>query len=113
MVLTSTDTCTATVGDGAGPASTTPTGSVSFASPRGVFLYGHVCSLSATSGSVSSCSVQYLPQDMYLPSLSAAYGGDATHSASTGRTRYLGAVNVDATPVAPPAGGAGIPQRWI
>lgn len=96
VVATSTDTCTATVGDPATTGATSPTGSVTFASPHGLFLFGRSCTLRAGSGATSFCSVGYLPPDMYLPTLSAAYGGDSTHGPSSGRTQYLGAAT-DAT----------------
>ena len=92
-VATSADTCTALVGDASTNAMhIAPTGSVAFASPRGLFTLGSSCNLtsSPTTPSISSCSVNYLPPDMYLPTITATYGGDAQHAASSGHTQYRG-----------------------
>lgn len=91
---TSADTCTALVGDASANATKiAPTGSVTFASPHGLFTLGSTCSLStsATTPSIAGCSVDYLPPDEYLPTITATYNGDAQHGPSTGHTQYRGA----------------------
>ena len=63
VIATASDTCTAAVGDGGSPPSN-PTGTVKLSSANGgVFSAGNTCNLLSTpnSGSVSSCSVQFLP----------------------------------------------------
>ncbi|HEV7527342.1 MAG TPA: hypothetical protein VGO29_00420 [Solirubrobacteraceae bacterium] len=91
-VLTSQDTCTATVADtSASP--TPPSGKVTFASPGGgLFAFGNVCSLasSPSAPSTASCSVQYLPPTGGgFPSISADYAGDATHATSGAKTQFI------------------------
>jgi hypothetical protein len=93
VIATASDTCTATVGDGAAAGSTNPTGTVSFASTSGGgFPLGNVCTLVPTpmSPNVSSCSVQFLPPSApsTLPAITATYSGDKTHAASGGSTHY-------------------------
>ena len=64
IVATGSDTCTATVGDGAASPRLTPTGSVTFRTVNGgVFSVGRTCGLSATplSPGVASCSVELIP----------------------------------------------------
>jgi hypothetical protein len=90
--LTSQDTCTSTVADtNASP--TAPLGSVTFNSAAGgLFAFGRTCALasSASAPSTASCSVQYLPPSGGgFPNISAAYAGDARHTASTGTTRFI------------------------
>jgi hypothetical protein len=93
VIATASDTCTATVGDGAASGATNPTGTVSFASSNGgVFSSGNVCTLVKTplSGNVSSCSVQFLPpaKPSTLPAITVTYSGDATHNSSNAQTHY-------------------------
>lgn len=93
VIATGSDTCTATVGDAAPEKPTNPTGTVTFASSNGgAFPFGTTCALVATpsSGNTSSCSVEYLPptKPSAAPAITAAYGGDAAHAASTGSTTY-------------------------
>jgi hypothetical protein len=92
VIATASDICTATVGDGGSPPSN-PTGTVKFSSANGgVFSAGNTCNLLSTpnSGSVSSCSVQFLPPSnpSSLPAITAGYSGDGAHSASSGQTHY-------------------------
>ncbi|MBA3808761.1 MAG: Ig-like domain repeat protein [Solirubrobacterales bacterium] len=83
--------CVAAVGDGAATP-TTPTGIVTFTTTSGGFASGARCSLqaSATSPTVSSCTLTYITANSGLPSITATYSGDATHAASAGSTQYLG-----------------------
>ncbi len=91
-VLTSQDTCTATVAD-TSAAPTGPSGSVTFSSPQGgLFAFGAKCSLtsSASAPSTGFCSVEYLPPTGGgFPSISASYAGDATHAPSGAGTRFI------------------------
>jgi uncharacterized surface anchored protein len=69
--------CAATVADTTtGP--TTPTGTVTFTP-------GGTCTLAGT-GVSSTCSVQIIPTTAGSLSVSASYGGDATHQTSSGNT---------------------------
>jgi hypothetical protein len=93
VIATASDTCTATVGDSAATGPVNPTGAVTFTSASGgVFSAGNACNLTPTplSGSSSSCSVQFLPpaSSSSPPAITASYGGDAIHSASSGQTTY-------------------------
>ncbi len=91
VIATASDTCTATVGGAATFGN--PTGAVKFTSTNGgVFSAGNSCNLVPTpfSGSVSSCSVQFLPptNPSSLPAITASYLGDAHHNPSSGQTSY-------------------------
>lgn len=86
-------TCTAQVGDASEqtPAKV-PTGSVKFTAPKGAFEPTETCRLVATpgSGSVSSCSVTYVPPFEGIPTgtaapVTAGYSGDTVFASSTGR----------------------------
>lgn len=86
--------CTAEVGDGAPALPTNPNGTVGFASTRGTFRYGNRCVLkpSTGSGSVSACTVTWIPPPGGLeagnqPDVVADYPGDPTHAPSTGTTQ--------------------------
>jgi hypothetical protein len=87
-VLLST-TCTATVSDTQAGAASAPTGTVVFTSDsHGGFAAGS-CSLSSTAtAGQSSCSASYVPDAAGSGThrISAAYGGDAVHSASGSST---------------------------
>jgi hypothetical protein len=80
------DRCTATVGGGKTP----PTGAVGFKSASGgVFNVGDSCNLVLTPlfANRASCSVEFLPATSVPFSLiTASYGGDAHHPASSGHT---------------------------
>jgi hypothetical protein len=85
-----TQTCTATVGDSGAPPRTTPTGTVSFTSAAaGTFSAGASCTLTPTPNSpgVASCSVQYTPPTGGPTAITATYGGDSSHTGSTGSTQ--------------------------
>jgi FG-GAP repeat/Bacterial Ig-like domain (group 1)/Bacterial Ig-like domain (group 3) len=78
-------TCTATVTDTSG-SPTTPTGTVTFStSGTGTFAPANSCTLSG-SGSSASCFVTYASTTAGADTITASYGGDATHSVSSGPT---------------------------
>ena len=93
--------CTATVSNTAA-GGTDPTGPVTFSTDSaGSFESGGVCMLSATGNpGVSACTVHYTPSSVGTGThtVAAHYGGDGSHSSSSGNTR----VTVSAT-----GGGAG------
>jgi DNA-binding beta-propeller fold protein YncE len=84
-------TCTATVTDTAPSGQTTPTGTVSFeSSGPGSFSGGASCTLTG-SGASASCSLTYTPSTtpstpVRSDTITAAYGGDSSHAASSGST---------------------------
>ncbi len=92
-LATSEDVCGASVGDGGAGTPSTPTGTVKFTATSGGFSNGAACGLSATplSPSVASCTVVFFASEAHLPTVSAVYGGDASHAGSTGSTQFLGA----------------------
>ena len=73
--------CTATVTD-----ATSPTGAVSFSTSRSGTFSATSCTLASISSSASSCSVSYTanPGSEGTHVITGAYGGDPTHSASSG-----------------------------
>jgi hypothetical protein len=77
--------CTATVTDD-GPVKSTPTGSVTFASPvpSGGFIPGRACTLSAKNSESASCELSYSQQVAGSPTIAAKYEGDAAHAPSEG-----------------------------
>jgi hypothetical protein len=75
-------TCTATVTDTAGAGGTTPTGSVTFSSDSGTFSGGGTCTLNAS----GQCSVTYTATVAGPHTVTAPYGGDSGHAASSGNT---------------------------
>ncbi|HWF33418.1 MAG TPA: hypothetical protein VG188_12775 [Solirubrobacteraceae bacterium] len=91
-VLSSQDTCTATVADSSGTP-TSPTGAVTFANASGgFFAFGTTCALhsSPSAPSTGYCSVQYGPgAGAGFPNIAASYAGDPTHAAATGSTRFI------------------------
>jgi hypothetical protein len=98
IIATASDTCVATVTDVDVPAAITPTGQVSFSSASGGTFEGNVCNLVAIPNSpdAAGCSVQFLPPSAasLQPAITAAYGGDAHHSPSSGHTYYPSAVEL-------------------
>ncbi|MGD0242247.1 MAG: hypothetical protein ABSB59_18230 [Streptosporangiaceae bacterium] len=78
------DKCTAAVSDTSSGTATTPTGTVTFTSSRHGIFSKTTCTLSGT-GTSASCFVYYTPL-FGSQTLTATYGGDATHQASTGKT---------------------------
>lgn len=89
------ETCTATVAGGKAP----PTGTVTFSSSGGgVFTFGATCTLAPGGPGTpdSSCHVAFIPPSKSLTvvttlAITAAYGGDATHTASSNGTSPLAA----------------------
>jgi hypothetical protein len=100
---TSENTCVAAVGDAGAGTPVTPTGTVTFTSTSGAFS-GASCSLAPTSGSpsVGSCTLVYQTANSGLPEITASYSGDARHTASSGRTQFLGMGSGEGTEEAPP-----------
>ena len=92
-VATSQDICGASVGDGGAGTPVTPTGAVKFTATSGGFSSGAACNLSPTplSPSVASCTVVFFASEAHLPTVTASYGGDASHSGSNGHTQFLSA----------------------
>lgn len=106
---TSENTCVAAVGDAGAGTPVTPTGSVTFTSTSGAFS-GASCSLAPTSGSpsVGSCTLVYQTANSSLPEITASYSGDARHTASSGRTQFLGMGSGEGTEEVPP----GVPGQY-
>src|SRR5207247_188115 len=75
-----TTTCTATVTDTAGAGATTPTGTVTVTTDSGTFSGGANCTLDAS----GRCAVTYTPSVLGSNTVTASYGGDATHTGSSG-----------------------------
>jgi hypothetical protein len=99
---TSSNTCGASVGDAdaSGGAPTRPTGIVRFTGPAdGTFNSGSTCTLTLqpSAPSVGFCSIIFSAPDGSLPTITATYGGDAQHSASSGHTKFFAADPSDST----------------
>ncbi len=120
VIATASDTCTATVADGAATEASNPTGTVAFTSSSGgVFSAGNTCALVSTpmSSNVSSCSVQFLPPSApsTLPAITAAYSGDSLRAPSSGQTHYgaagelIGDVTLSTTGTINPDGTVTVP----
>jgi hypothetical protein len=80
--------CTATVTD-TDAVPTAPTGTVSFASSGNGRFSPNSCTLSTVSGASASCTVSFAPHPPRKgpgQMITASYGGDTTHSASSGMT---------------------------
>jgi len=79
--------CTATVSDTGTGTKTTPTGTVAWSSTAGDAFVPDPCVLSPTATvGVASCTVSYSPNSAGPATVTATYGGDATHAGSAGRT---------------------------
>ena len=80
--------CAATVTDTDGGTASTPTGTVSLASNGAGSFSDDQCTLEQTSSGVAGCSVIYTPGAEGAPTstdtITATYGGDATHADSSG-----------------------------
>lgn len=106
QVAFSNFTCTAQVGDASEQSPPkVPTGSVRFTAPKGAFEPTEACRLLATpgSGSVSSCSVTYVPPFEGIPTgtaapVTAVYSGDTVFATSTGRPGAGAGVSPTASP---------------
>src|SRR5437016_4749327 len=99
--------CTATVTDTGPGTAITPTGTVSFANSGGTFSAAS-CTLSGT-GSSASCSVTFTPNASGAHTITATYGGDATHDGSSGTTvvtatKHPTTTSVSCTPASVPVG---------
>lgn len=80
-------TCTATVTDTGAGTKTTPTGTVAWSSTAGDAFVPDPCVLAPTATvGVASCTVEYVPNSAGSVTVTATYGGDATHSGSQGQT---------------------------
>src|SRR5438552_9558478 len=98
---------TATVTDTTPGVATTPTGTVSFTNSGGTFSAAS-CTLSGT-GSSASCSVTFTPNASGAHTITATYGGDATHDGSSGTTvvtatKHPTTTSVSCTPASVPVG---------
>ncbi len=93
--------CTATVTDTASSGATTPAGTVTFTSDasNGSFL-SDTCALSpdSTSGQ-ASCQVSYASQQAGTDTITGSYGGDSTHSASSGQDTVTVTLHATSTTV--------------
>jgi hypothetical protein len=88
LIVGSGTTCTATVTDTEGIA-TTPTGNVSFTTDgTGTFGSGGACSLSGVNTSQASCQLTYTPTTVGSGAhqITGSYAGDSTHASSQGST---------------------------
>jgi hypothetical protein len=78
-------TCTVTVTDTDTGTAGAPTGAASFTSSgSGAFSGSASCVLGPVSSSTASCQVTYTPSGPGPNTITAAYGGDPTHSTSSG-----------------------------
>jgi YVTN family beta-propeller protein len=93
--------CTATVQDNTYPSPTTPTGVVTFTSDTsGGSFSSNSCTLSAASISgQATCSFSYTPGEAGsgTQTLTASYGGDGTHAASSGQAAVTVTLRVTST----------------
>ena len=85
--------CTASVTDTTPLEPNVPPGSVSFSAASGSFGSGATCTLVAAGTSTSSCAVTFTGSQPGSVTVTAAYGGDPSHLASTG----TGTVTVSAS----------------
>ena len=91
VTLPATVSCTATLTDTgpfpAAPGPTAPTGTVAFrSSAGGAFTPAASCSLTATTAGQSVCELTYTPAVTGIQTVTAAYSGDAVHTASNDTT---------------------------
>jgi Ca2+-binding RTX toxin-like protein len=99
--------CTATVTDTSAGTASTPTGTVSLASSGAGSFSGSPCTLSETGSGVAGCSVTYTPSATGSQTITADYGGDATHDSSSGSQRVTVIVAPDAPTITSLADGDG------
>ncbi len=91
IVLSETDTCTATVADATG-GGRIPTGTVKFSSPSGgAFMFGDTCTLKKTDlSTVSSCTIEgFKPVKGKPLAVTGNYSGDDGLQPSAGATQFL------------------------
>jgi hypothetical protein len=81
--------CTAVVSDTSTGSATAPSGTVSFTSSGSGVFSAAQCTLSGT-GTSASCTVSFQPAATAMDTgqtITASYGGDSTHQASSGSAR--------------------------
>jgi hypothetical protein len=90
VAVSATAACTATVQDVDGAGTSPPSGLVTFSSPTagGAFPASGSCILGAANARTSLCEVQFMPEQRppVQARITAAYGGDEAHTASSGDT---------------------------
>jgi probable HAF family extracellular repeat protein len=79
-------TCMATVSDTDTGTSTTPAGTASFSSSGPGSFGGNPCTLSLSSPRVASCQVTFTSLSLEAKTITASYGGDATHEQGAAST---------------------------
>jgi hypothetical protein len=90
VVVGQAATCSATVTDGSpGTPPAAPAGTVTFASASGAFSPGTTCEPKTVTLTEASCSVQYTPSQTGAAKVTSSYGGDGTHTESTGAPASL------------------------
>jgi hypothetical protein len=114
VVVSQSATCTATVTDAAEGKRSSPTGAVTFATDTAGASFGleHTCTLTPlASGSRSACSLEYKPAQVGsgMHTITASYGGDATHTPAGGE----GKLPVSAPAVSTPSPGATAPPAAV
>ena len=101
VLVGGTVSCTATVRDSAPAGVSTPSGSVSFTASPSSFGASS-CTLAASeSTGVASCQVSFAPSASGSFTVTGAYGGDVSHSASDAQSAALTATSPP--PASPPA----------
>jgi len=80
-------TCTATVTDTAASGALAPTGTVSFTSSPAAAAVAPAggCTLAAAAAGVSTCQVSFTPSAAGTYAVTATYGGDTVHHATSGQ----------------------------
>ena len=97
VLMGSASTCTVTVTDTDAPPAITPGGDVTW-STDGTGAFGpSSCTLAGAS--VATCSVTYTPGDVGTAGITAAYGGDDRHNASSGGGTVRSALRLTTTSV--------------
>ena len=97
VAINQASTCTATVTD-TGLGQTNPTGTVSFASSGTGSFAGSPCTLVSQNATSSSCQITYTPTSgAGTHSISASYGGDATHNGSASSPAFALTVTLRTT----------------
>jgi hypothetical protein len=90
VIVNAPTTCTATVTDTDAGTASAPSGTVTWGIVSGDGAFAPAsCTLSSVNGSSSSCSSTYTPMSAAATTLSASYGGDGTHAASSDTTYAL------------------------